>query len=223
MSYASLYKHIGYQFQQERLLNQALTHRSIGANNNERLEYLGDAIVNFVIAETLFVRFAKTPEGQLSRMRANLVNKETLAKIAKQLYLGDYIHLGGGELKSGGYRRESILADALEALIASIYLDANLEICKNRILHWFSAELETILTDTKSKDAKTELQEFLQARRLPLPDYHITRTVGKEHQQIFHVSCQISGLTSRGNGQGESRRRAEQMAAAQLLAELKHD
>ncbi len=223
MSYASLYKHIGYQFKKENLLSQGLTHRSIGANNNERLEYLGDAIVNFVIAETLFTRFPKTPEGQLSRMRANLVNKETLAQIAKQLHLDGHIRLGSGELKSGGYRRESILADTLEALIAAIYLDADVETCKNRILDWFAEKLADTSTNTTNKDAKTELQEFLQARQLPLPEYQIISIVGKDHQQIFHVSCQISGLTFRGNGQGESRRRAEQMAAAQLLAELNNE
>lgn len=223
MSYISLCKHIGYQFEQESLLSQALTHRSADAINNERLEYLGDSIINFVIAEALFIRFSTTPEGQLSRMRASLVKKETLAEIAKQLHLGDYIRLGSGELKSGGYRRESILADTLEALIASIYLDANLDICKNKILHWFAEKLTTTLTDTRNKDAKTELQEFLQARHLSLPKYQITKIIGEDHQQIFHVSCRVSGLSACGNGKGESRRRAEQIAAAQLLAELKHE
>ena len=222
MAYSTLSKILKYQFNDKELLRQALTHRSVSRKNNERLEYLGDSIVNFVVAEILFKQFENTPEGQLSRMRANLVKKESLAQIAKQLQLGDYLHLGGGELKSGGYRRESILADTLEALIAAIYLDANLEICKNTITHWFTEKLTTISSNDSHKDAKTELQEYLQARKLPLPIYKIIKTIGDEHNQIFYISCQIPGIERQTFGQGENHRRGEQIAAAQLLAELKN-
>ena len=223
MSYQNFYKLIDYHFKDENLLSQALTHRSVSNENNERLEYLGDSIVNFVIAEALFKQFISTPEGQLSRMRSNLVKKETLAQVAMALHLGDVICLGSGELKSGGYRRESILADALEALIAAIYLDSNLDTCKNKILQWFTEKLAAVSTDSSNKDAKTELQEYLQARKLPLPVYKIIKTVGKDHEQIFHISAQIPGSKHYQVGEGLNRRRAEQIAAALLLKELKND
>lgn len=223
MSQEKLAHSINYHFQDEKLLKRALTHRSVSHNNNERLEYLGDSIVNFVVAEALFKRFPNTSEGQLSRMRANLVKKESLAEIANYLNLGDYIYLGSGELKSGGYRRESILADALEALIAAIYLDANLDSCKEKILYWFKEKLANVSSTVSNKDAKTKLQEYLQARKLPLPTYKIVKTVGKDHQQIFHVSCEIPGFKHYQEGQGDNRRRAEQMAAAAILKELKHE
>jgi len=223
MSYKVLYQILDYHFKDEKLLRQALTHRSISNNNNERLEYLGDSIVNFVIAEALFNRFDNIPEGQLSRMRASLVKKETLAEIAQQLNLGEHLHLGSGELKSGGYRRESILADGLEALIAAIYLDSDFATCKSRIIKWFAEKLTRTSSDDSNKDAKTQLQEYLQARKLPLPIYKIIRTTGQDHAQIFHISCKIPGLKQYTVGEGQNRRRGEQVAAAQLLAELKND
>ncbi len=223
MSQERIAQSINYCFQDEKLLKKALTHRSVSHNNNERLEYLGDSIVNFIIAEALFKRFPDTPEGQLSRMRANLVKKESLAEIASYLNLGDYIHLGSGELKSGGYRRESILADALEALIAAIYLDSNLDNCKEKILYWFKEKLAIVSSTVSNKDAKTKLQEYLQARKLPLPTYKIIKTEGKDHEQVFHVSCEIPSLEQYKVGQGDNRRRAEQIASAAILKELKHE
>lgn len=223
MQIEKIFQSINYHFRNKKLLISALTHRSVSQNNNERLEYLGDSIVNFVIAEALFKNFHKIPEGQLSRMRSNLVKKESLAEIAVNLRLGNYVQLGSGELKSGGYRRESILADTLEALIAAIYLDSNFDTCKEKILYWFAEKLATISSTTSNKDAKTELQEYLQARKLPLPNYKIIKTVGKDHEQVFHVSCEIPGFKQYQIGKGANRRRAEQIAAAAILNELKHE
>lgn len=223
MNYEPLYKSIDYTFNNETFLQKALTHRSVSNFNNERMEYLGDSIVNFVIAEALFKKFTDITEGPLSRMRASLVKKETLAKIASQLNLGEYIRLGSGELKSGGFRRASILADGLEALIAAIYLDAGLDICKSKILLWFTPLLEEISPNVSHKDSKTELQEYLQARHLALPQYEIIKTEGKDHNQIFHVCCSLNQPAKQATGTGSSRRRAEQAAAKLVLQELDHD
>jgi ribonuclease-3 len=223
MDYTILTKKLNYPFTNASLLEKALTHRSVSSQNNERLEYLGDSIVNFVIAEALFKKFTHVSEGQLSRMRAYLVKKETLAIVAQQLGLGEFLHLGSGELKSGGFRRESILADSLEAIIAAIYLDSNLDTCREKILNWFAELLSEISPEISHKDPKTQLQEVLQAKHLDLPDYEIVKTEGKEHNQIFHVVCRIAGLNMEKIGKGSSRRRAEQSAAKQLLQELKND
>ena len=223
MNYDPLYKNIDYTFNDMAILQKALTHRSVSNRNNERMEYLGDSIVNFVIAEALFKKFTEVSEGHLSRMRASLVKKETLAIVASELNLGEFIQLGSGELRSGGFRRASILADGLEALIAAIYLDADLDTCKSKILFWFNQLLTDIRTDISHKDSKTKLQEYLQAKGLELPRYEIVKTEGKDHNQIFHISCTLQQPAKKATGQGSSRRRAEQAAANLILQELPNE
>lgn len=208
---------LGYKFKNILLLEAALSHRSVGNQNNERLEFLGDSILNFVIAAELFERYPKAREGELSRLRANLVNGETLALIAHEFKVGDYLRLGPGELKSGGFQRQSILADAMEAIIGAIYLDADLEMCRQLILQWFTLRLENAPTSTALKDPKTQLQEYLQAHRLPLPSYEILKIEGEAHAQIFYVECHVSGVSQITTGMGNNRRKAEQEAAKKLL------
>lgn len=216
-----LAKKLGYQFKDESMIELALTHRSHGKRNNERLEFLGDSILNFVIAEALYRRFPDAKEGQLSRLRAQLVKGETLAELAREMKLGDYLRLGSGELKSGGYRRDSILADAVEAIIGAIYLDSDMDSCRPYILGWYQSRLEqTSLLDTK-KDSKTRLQEFLQSRRAPLPDYELLSVSGEAHQQTFEIRCAVSLLDEPTSGKGSSRRQAEQNAAKKALDKLK--
>jgi ribonuclease-3 len=216
-----LAKKLGYQFKDESMIELALTHRSHGKRNNERLEFLGDSILNFVIAEALYRRFPEAKEGQLSRLRAQLVKGETLAELAREMKLGDYLRLGSGELKSGGYRRDSILADAVEAIIGAIYLDSNMDSCRPYILGWYQSRLEqTSLLDTK-KDSKTRLQEFLQSRRAPLPDYELLSVSGEAHKQTFEIRCAVSLLDKPTEGKGSSRRQAEQNAAKTALDKLK--
>ncbi len=215
-----LERRLGYNFQDSALLSRALTHRSVGSNNNERQEFLGDSILGFVIAEALFQQFSKTPEGQLSRMRSQLVKGQTLAEIAREFELGDCLNLGEGELKSGGFRRDSILADAVEAIIGAIYLDSDLDTCRNCILSWFGARLEKIEPEMVTKDNKTRLQEYLQGRGLALPEYDVVETKGPLHDQTFVVQCKVSPLNSPIVGEGSNRRKAEQEAAALVLAEL---
>lgn len=211
---------IGYSFNDESLLILALTHRSVGANNNERLEFLGDSILNFIIAEDLFRRFPKAREGQLSRLRAQLVKGVTLAEIAKEFGLGDYLLLGSGELKSGGFRRESILADAVESIIGAIFNDAGFEAAKERVLHWYSERLEGLTLQDTQKDPKTRLQEFLQSRQQALPDYEVVTVEGEAHAQTFYVECNIVMLKQKSRGSGSSRRVAEQKAARAALTAL---
>jgi ribonuclease-3 len=213
----SLQQKLGYQFINPALLEVALTHRSIRGENNERLEFLGDAILNFVIAEALFQQFPYAPEGQLSRLRANLVNEEVLAELAKNFQLGEYLRLGAGELKSGGMRRKSILADALEAIIGAIYLDVDMQLCQKIVLQWFGSRLLQSNNDESLKDAKSRLQEYLQSHRQPLPQYTVTSITGEAHLQNFHVSCEVSGMDYHTEGTGASRREAEQIAAAAYL------
>ncbi len=216
----ALERRIGYSFNDESLLTLALTHRSVGSKNNERLEFLGDSILNFVIAEDLFRRFPNAREGQLSRLRAQLVKGVTLAEIAKEFGLGDYLLLGSGELKSGGFRRESILADAVESIIGAIFNDVGFDACKERILHWYHDRLEGLsLQDTK-KDPKTRLQEFLQSRQQALPQYDVVSVQGEAHAQTFFVECQIDMLKQKTEGKGSSRRVAEQQAARRALTAL---
>ncbi len=210
---------IGHKFSNPALLTTALTHRSHGGQHNERLEFLGDALLSLVIAEVLFARFPHEDEGALTRMRSSLVKGETLALIAADLGLGDCLRLGSGELKSGGYRRDSILADAVEAIIAAIYLDAGMEACRERILTWFETRLAAVTPEQK-KDAKTRLQELLQARGEPLPQYEVVAVSGKAHQQRFTVRCQISLWPQPAEATDNSRRAAEQQAASILLAHL---
>lgn len=216
----ALERRIGYSFNDQSLLTLALTHRSVGANNNERLEFLGDSILNFVIAEDLYRRFPKAREGQLSRLRAQLVKGVTLAEIAKEFGLGDYLLLGSGELKSGGFRRESILADAVESIIGAIFNDTGFEAAKERVLYWYSSRLESLTLQDTQKDPKTRLQEFLQSRQQALPNYEVVSVEGEAHAQTFYVECHIDMLKQKSEGSGSSRRIAEQKAARVALTAL---
>jgi ribonuclease-3 len=215
-----LERQLGYTFQNQELMLLALTHRSFAGRNNERLEFLGDAILNFVAGEALFQRFPQAREGQLSRLRARLVKGETLAILARGFNLGDYLRLGSGELKSGGYRRESILADALEAVIGAIYLDSGMDQARERVLAWLTNELESLTLVDTNKDPKTRLQEFLQSRGCELPQYEVVDIQGDPHCRTFYVECRISLLNEQTCGQGASRRIAEQVSAAAALVAL---
>ncbi len=216
-----LQRKIDYQFQDTGLLKQALTHRSAGHKHNERLEFLGDAILNLTIAEALFHQFPKCNEGELSRMRATLVREPTLAILARDFQLGDYLSLGQGELKSGGFRRESILADCVEALIGAISLDSSLANATEIVTRWYQPLLKDIQPGDNQKDAKTRLQEYLQGNRLPVPTYNIVDIQGEAHNQLFTVECSIQNNDRTFIGKGSSRRKAEQAAAEQILQELK--
>lgn len=211
---------LGYQFQNKDLLIRAVTHRSAGSRHNERLEFLGDSILSLVIAEVLYHRFPNVSEGDMSRMRATLVREKTLAELAREFVLGDYLILGPGELKSGGYRRESILADTVEALIGAIYLDSNLEGIRTLLLKWYNERLDSIRPGVEQKDPKTRLQEFLQGRRRPLPTYAVTDVKGEAHNQQFTVECVIDDMEAAFVGIGSSRRKAEQAAAEKALEQL---
>ncbi|NBI42116.1 ribonuclease III [[Haemophilus] felis] len=215
-----LQRKLGYEFKQLALLKQALTHRSAAAQNNERLEFLGDAILNLIIGEALFHQFPKCNEGELTRMRASLVREPTLAILARQFELGDYLSLGTGELKSGGYRRESILADGVEAIIGAICLDSHLDTVRQIVQSWYQPLLAQIKPGDNQKDPKTRLQEYLQGKRLPLPTYQVVDIKGEAHCQIFTVQCQIDNDERIFIGTGSSRRKAEQMAAEKILQEL---
>jgi ribonuclease III len=216
-----LSKSTGYQFRRKELLDQALTHRSYSRNlNNERLEFLGDSILNLVISNHIYLQFDDASEGELSRIRASLVKQETLAEVAREIGLGDHIHMGGGELKSGGYRRDSILSDALEALIAAIYLDSDYESAQSVILKLFDELLRNVDTDNNLKDPKTRLQEYLQANQKELPRYTVEQTSGKSHNQVFTVNCELADLDLQSHGKGSSRKKAEQQAAQNLLERL---
>jgi ribonuclease-3 len=214
---------LGYRFNDPRLIEQALTHRSAGGKNNERLEYLGDAILGFVIADELFSRFPDATEGQLSRLRSSLVKRDTLAKVAREFKLGDYLRLGQGELRSGGQSRDSILADGIEAIFASIYLDGGYKACRDVIQAIFLPRIQTLSLDSQQKDPKTQLQEYLQAKRIDLPEYEILNIDGDPHNQRFSVICSVSALGEKSSGQGASRRKAEQDAASKMLAQLKDE
>lgn len=203
------------------MLKRALSHCSVGNDNNERLEFLGDSILSFVIANALFELFPQESEGQLSRLRAFLVKGQTLAEIAMEMQLGDFLYLGQGELKTGGFRRESILADALEAVIAAIYLDGGFEQSKLFILQIYSSRLDDKNLKDTLKDAKTQLQEFLQAKKKPLPEYTLTKVEGEEHNQTFYVVCKVPGVDFEAHGSGVNRRKAEQEAAELLLRHLR--
>lgn len=216
-----LTRKLNYEFKDVALLEAALSHRSVGNKNYERLEFLGDAILNFVIAAELFQRYPKAREGELSRLRASLVNEEALAALAKQFDLGEYLRLGVGELKSGGFQRQSILADAMEAIIGAIYIDSDLTTCQQHIATWFESRLEDVAIGTVAKDPKTQLQEYLQAHKLSLPEYKILSIEGEAHAQIFHIECHVVGLKEITVGMGNSRRKAEQEAAGKLLEVLR--
>jgi ribonuclease-3 len=217
-----LQRSLGYQFQDSGLLTLALTHRSAGGQNNERLEFLGDSILNHIIAESLYARFPQAREGDLSRMRASLVKGATLAELARELDLGDYLVLGSGERKSGGHRRGSILADALEAVIGAILLDADVETCRERVLEWFDPRLTRLADKAVEKDPKTRLQEYLQGRGLSLPEYRLLNVQGEAHSQVFTVACLLGTPQTSVEGSGSSRRRAEQAAAQGALERLEN-
>ncbi|WJG10493.1 ribonuclease III [Aliiglaciecola sp. LCG003] len=215
--YTALYKRIGYQFKDAANLTLALTHRSFQKQHNERLEYLGDAVLGMIIAEELFKRFPQQPEGKLTRMRSTLVKGETLAVMGREFELGDVLQLGSGELKSGGFRRSSILADAVEAIIGAIYLESGYEVCQKLILNWFQSRINDLDPGAHPKDNKTQLQEFLQGRQLPLPEYTVREIQGKDHDQLFVVECSVTNLADVVLGTGSSRRKAEQQAAKSAL------
>lgn len=211
---------LGHSFSDSSLLHTALTHRSHSSPHNERLEFLGDSILNGVIARQLFDRFPDVPEGDLSRLRANLVRQDSLHQLAVSLSLGKYLRLGEGELKSGGSQRPSILADALEALFGAIWLDAGFDAASVAIGRLYGDMLGAIAPGQPMKDAKTRLQEYLQGRRLPLPKYTLIATEGEAHAQQFRIACDIDSLKIRTDGSGGSRRAAEQMAAERALERL---
>ena len=212
---------LDYQFKQPDLLEQALTHRSYSADkNNERLEFLGDSVLSLVITQHIYQRQPEADEGELSRIRSSLVNQEALARVARDIGLGDYIYLGGGELKSGGFRRSSILSDTLEAIIGAIYLDSGFGPAQDTILFLYRDYLLTLPDSDTLKDAKTRLQEYLQSRQLGLPEYKVIKTVGKSHDQVFTVTCSIASLKLTYSGEGSSRKKAEQDAARKTLDQI---
>lgn len=217
---AKLQRKLGYTFIKNELLQQALTHRSASSKHNERLEFLGDSILSFIIANVLYQKFPHVDEGDMSRMRATLVRGNTLAEIAREFEIGECLRLGPGELKSGGFRRESILADTVEALIGAIFLDSNISTIETLIQNWYQSRLDEISPGDKQKDPKTRLQEYLQGRHLPLPSYLVIQVKGEAHNQEFTIHCQVSGLSEQITGVGASRRKAEQAAAEQALTKL---
>jgi ribonuclease-3 len=208
-----------YDFRDPALREQALRHRSTGARNNERLEFLGDALVGLFAAELLYARFPHADEGELTRWRARMVNEGALAQIARELELGDQLHLGPGELKTGGFRRDSILADAFEALVGACYLDGGFDACRRTVHAIFEPRVDAA-TRTQEKDAKTQLQELLQGRGLPVPVYELAGTSGADHAKVFDVGCIVVAMDLRCSGRGSSRRAAEQAAAAAVLARI---
>jgi len=211
---------LGREFADARLLEQALTHRSFGPPNNERLEFLGDAVLNHAIAEALFSALPTAPEGELTRLRAELVREQSLAAIARDVELGDDLRLGSGELRSGGFRRDSILADALEAVIGAVHLDGGWEASRDLIQRWFGTRLLETVQRRPAKDAKTRLQEWLQGRAMPLPVYELVETSGSDHAKVFLVRCRVGADGPVAEASGSSRRTAETLAAEGVLALL---
>lgn len=218
---SALVRILGHEFKQASLLVQALTHRSHGTSNNERLEFLGDGVLNCVVAHLLYQRFPQLPEGDLSRMRAHLVREATLSEIASGLALGEYMRLGDGEMKSGGWRRPSMLADTLEALFGAVFLDGGFEAAQRVVEKLYSPLLENLDPKALGKDPKTFLQEYLQGRKLALPEYVLLTTEGEAHCQTFRIECRIPALKIRAQGVGTSRRAAEQQAAQAAFELLK--
>lgn len=218
-----LAKQLNYEFTNRSLVQEALTHRSVSAHNNERLEFLGDGALNFVIASEIYRLKPDYQEGQLSRLRANLVRGVTLAAIAREIGLGDYLKLGSGELKSGGFDRDSILADTLEALLGAVYLDGGFAQVSQVVCYLFKDRLQDLPADEPLKDPKTRLQEYLQARKLPIPEYVLIETSGEAHQREFVVSAKIEPLNIESKAHGSSRRRAEQAAATIALQQIESE
>ncbi len=208
---------LGYHFKDVTLLRTALTHRSAASRNNERMEFLGDAVLGYLISSELYQRFPTATEGALSRLRASLVKGDTLADIATQLQFGDFLILGSGELKSGGFRRRSILSDAFEAVIGAIYLDSDINTVRQCILPLFKSRLDQCDPEAVKKDAKTRLQEYLQSRGHALPEYQVLNISGEAHKQTFEVECRLLDLDVSAMGKGSSRRKAEQRAATKAL------
>jgi ribonuclease-3 len=219
----NIIKHIGYPFKTPALLSQALTHRSFSGNNNERLEFLGDGALNFIIANQLYQRFPKLSEGDLSRLRAQLVKESSLAEIALSLNVGESLKLGEGELKSAGWRRPSILADAVEAIIGAVYLDGGFQAAEMFVLVLYQDKLATIDPKIIDKDAKSTLQEYLQGKKIELPDYNVVSIDGEAHAQTFKIECVIKKLNISTIGEGTSRRVAEQQAAQLALEKIKEE
>ena len=211
---------LGHTFSDAGLFVRALTHRSVGSGSNERLEFLGDAILDFFVAEHLFRARPDAPEGKLTRLRARVVRRESLAAAARRLGIGDALRLGAGEVKTGGRERDSILADAFEAIVGALYLDSDLATCRDRVLAMLGDRIETAAADDGRKDAKTRLQELLQGRGRPRPAYRIVEISGSDHRRVFTVRCRIEGVAGEAVGTGSSRRRAEQEAAARAMAAL---
>lgn len=216
----TLKQKLNYEFKDPELLYAALTHRSAGSSNNERLEFLGDSILNFVVASKIYQLRPKYQEGQLTRLRANLVRGITLTEIAREIELGDLLKMGSGELKSGGFKRASILADALEAVIGAVYLDGGFEAAQDTIHHLFSDRYLSLPSNEPEKDPKTTLQEILQSRGYNLPEYSLIQTLGEAHDRTFLVSCAIDPLEIQVQSKGSSRRKAEQAAAAEILVQI---
>lgn len=212
-----LAKKLGLTFGHPQLFIMALTHRSMGSKNNERLEYLGDSVLGFVIAERLYEMFPAASEGDLSRLRASLVNQSTLAELAREHNLGDYLILGSGELKSGGYRRDSILSDALEAIMGALVKDQGMSICQDWVLNLFVNKLAELDLNKSHKDPKTQLQELMQARKSELPEYVLEKMSGAAHAQTFSVKCTVDLVKEASIGSGISRKKAEQDAAEKML------
>jgi ribonuclease-3 len=208
---------LNYKFEDETLLQRALTHRSKSADNYERLEFLGDSVLNFTISAELYCRYPNVAEGELTRLRANLVKKDTLALLAREIDLGDFLSLGGGELKSGGFDRDSILGDALEAVFGAVFLDGGIEKARALIVDVYHGLLEKVTPETLQKDPKTQLQEYLQKQSFATPVYNVIDISGQAHDQSFRVECIVSGLSEPVQGTGRSRRNAEQDAAAMAL------
>ncbi len=214
---------LGYEFNDPSLLQLALTHRSASGTNNERLEFLGDSIVNHVIAEALYQKFPRAREGDLSRMRAALVRGDTLAEVGRELGLGEYLKLGQGERKSGGHRRSSILADVLEAIAGAILLDSGTGRCRECLLRWFHDRLDGLEMAAAGKDAKTRLQEYLQGRGRSLPAYELLAVEGEDHEQLFRIECRLAQPERAFEGAGRSRQKAEQAAAEAALEAIAND
>lgn len=212
-----LSKRIGYTFSNQMLFKQALTHRSVQGEHNERLEFLGDSILSVVISSDLYLRFPKVQEGDLSRMRATLVCGKMLGEVGREFKIGDCLFLGPGELKSGGFRRDSIIADAVEAIIGAVYLDSDIETVQKLVLSWFDSRLSSIEPGQSQKDPKTRLQERLQSRKQGLPNYEVREIKGEAHNQSFTMTCSVDGLEQTVEGKGTSRRKAEQVAAEKML------
>ncbi|WP_283744538.1 ribonuclease III [Sideroxydans sp. CL21] len=223
MKHAALCKRLGYQFLQPQLLQRALTHRSYSAAHNERLEFLGDSVLNCTIAKYLYDTYPDLPEGDLSRLRSNLVNQQTLAVLAQQLNLGEQLLLGEGERKSAGFRRPSILADGLEAIFGAVLLDAGFCAAEKVVLGLYVPFIEQTDLQALGKDAKTLLQEHLQGRKLALPQYSVIEIQGEAHAQTFVVSCEIAQLGLTTQGEGASRRIAEQIAAERAYQQIKEN